>query len=374
MLRPGVDNLAYGRFGIAVNRMANLPCTLYTGELYEQGVAVIIPKKISHLRAIWEFCKSSEYRIAIRRIDKKVGVTPGTLVKIPFDLERWQKIADAVGPLPKPYSKDPTQWLFEGHPVNSTNSLQVTVARLLGYRWPQQEMDELDTHAVDDGILCLPAVAGELPGAERLRRLLAAAYGDEWPVPRQEELLSAAGFSGKGLDVWLRDGFFAQHCKLFKNRPFIWHIWDGRKDGFSALVNYHALDAARLDKLIYTYLGDWIQTQRHRRDAGESGAEGLLVAALDLQGKLIAIREGEPPYDIYVRWKPLHEQPVGWEPDLNDGVRLNIRPLITAGVLRRKFTVHWKKDRGKNPDGSERLNDLHYTRAEKLAAREAQGN
>ena len=94
-----------------------------------------------------------------------------------------------------------------------------------------------------------------------------------------------------------------------------------------------------------------------------------MVAALALQKKLIAILEGEPPYDIYVRWKPLSQQPIGWAPDLNDGVRLNIRPFVTAGVLRSRFTIHWKVDRGTNPDGSERINDRHVTRAEKLAAR-----
>jgi len=57
---------------------------------------------------------------------------------------------------------------------------------------------------------------------------------------------------------------------------------------------------------------------------------------------------------------------------LNDGVRLNIRPFVTAGVLRSKFTINWNKDRGKNPDGSERLNELHFTVAEKRAAREKQ--
>jgi hypothetical protein len=74
-----------------------------------------------------------------------------------------------------------------------------------------------------------------------------------------------------------------------------------------------------------------------------------------------------------VRWKPLAEQPIGWDPDLHDGVRLNVRPFVTAGVLRSRFTINWNKDRGKDPDGSERLNDLHYTRAEKLAAREKGG-
>ena len=64
-------------------------------------------------------------------------------------------------------------------------------------------------------------------------------------------------------------------------------------------------------------------------------------------------------------------QPIGWNPDLDDGVRLNIRPFVIPAVLRSKFTIHWNKDRGRNPDGSERINDLHYTTAEKRAAKEA---
>jgi hypothetical protein len=139
------------------------------------------------------------------------------------------------------------------------------------------------------------------------------------------------------------------------------------------LVNYHKLDGPKLDRLTYTYLGAWISTQQTERDAGQAGAEGRLVAALQLQKKLQLIREGEPPYDIYVRWKPLAQQPMGWEPDLNDGVRLNIRPFIAAGVLRSRVNVNWNKDRGRNPDGSERLNDLHRTIAAKRAAREAAG-
>ena len=63
----------------------------------------------------------------------------------------------------------------------------------------------------------------------------------------------------------------------------------------------------------------------------------------------------------------LAKQPIGWEPDLNDGVRLNIRPFVTAGVLRTRFSVNWRKDRGMNADGTERHNDLHFTRAEKEA-------
>jgi hypothetical protein len=179
------------------------------------------------------------------------------------------------------------------------------------------------------------------------------------------------------LEAWLRDDFFAQHCRMFHNRPFLWHIWDGRKDGFAAILNYHRLDRAALERLIYTYLGAWINAQRDAELQGVAGANARLVAALALQEKLKAIADGEAApdhksgYDIYVRWKPLHKQPIGWEPDINDGVRLNVRPFVTACILRTKFSVNWNKDRGTNPDGSERQNDLHFTRAEKEAARRA---
>ena len=99
----------------------------------------------------------------------------------------------------------------------------------------------------------------------------------------------------------------------------------------------------------YTYLGDWINQQKKAAAAGVAGADVRILAATELAAKLASIIAGEPPYDIFVRWKPLHQQPIGWEPDINDGVRLNIRPFIEAGVLRGKVNVNWKKDRGAEP-------------------------
>ena len=364
---------AWGRNGVAIGQMETLPATLYSGDKFDTNAAVILPKESKHLLAIWAFCSSPEFNTAVRRIDTTIKVTNATLVKVPFDFEHWQSVAEGRWPdgLPEPYSHDPTQWLFEGNPAKSTEPLQVAVARLLGYQWPQMEADGLSWFAMSDGILPLAPIAGQEPASERLRSVLAAAYGEDWSAEQQTELLRNIGFAEKGLDSWLRDGFFEQHCKLFYQRPFIWHIWDGRRDGFSALVNYHKLDAANLDKLIYTYLGEWIRTQRAAEESGAPGASARLVAALELQRKLEDIRDGEPPCDIYVRWKPLHEQPIGWNPDLNDGVRLNIRPFVAAWVLRSRVNVNWKKDRGRNPDGSDRLNDVNFTLAPKRAAREA---
>jgi len=153
----------------------------------------------------------------------------------------------------------------------------------------------------------------------------------------------------------------------------VWHIWDGQRDGFSALVSYHRLDRKTLEKLTYTYLGDWIERQRAEVRDDKAGAEARLAAASKLRNSLELILGGEPPYDIYVRWKALAEQPIGWDPDVNDGVRMNVRPFVEGSVLRSSFNIHWRKDRGKNPDGSERLNNLHLTTAEKGAARGESG-
>ena len=381
LIRPGNPGVyirgepTWGHQGVIVRLMGALPAALSLGQPFDQNVSVLLPGDGRDLAPLYCFASSPDFAIAVRQIDKGLKVTNGTLDQVPFDLPHWQAVAAERYPngLPEPYSNDPTQWLFKGNPVGSPDPLQVAVARLLGYRWPDQVADDLDAHVDSDGIVCVPAVARELPAAERLRKLLVAAWGDDWSNAVLDKLLADAGYAGKSLDAWLRDGFFPAHNKRFDNRPFIWHIWDGHPAGFSALVNYHRLDRATLRKLTFTYLGDWITAQKAAVEHQEAAAEGRYAAALALQGKLKAIEEGTPPFDIYVRWKPMHQQPIGWEPDINDGVRLNVRPFVNAGVLRSKFTVNWNKDRGANPDGSERINDLHPSIEERRAARAAHG-
>ncbi|UOQ50683.1 BREX-1 system adenine-specific DNA-methyltransferase PglX [Hymenobacter cellulosivorans] len=382
----------WNKKGVAIGIMSELPCSFYLGNKFDANVGMIVPLDESHLPAIWSFCSSDEFRKSVRRIDQKISVTTATLAKVPFDLAHWQKVAEDQYPngLPLPYSDDPTQWLFHGHPEPSTAPLQVALARLLGYRWPAETDADMELapearahlaaiqqydHLTDrDGIVCLPPVNGEPAAAEALRTYLQAVYGAAYTTTTLETLLGREGAKGN-LDKWLREEFFAQHCKLFQQRPFLWHIWDGRPDGFSAIVNYHQLTREGLQKLIYTYLGDWLRQCEQQVKRNESGADGRLLAAQALDRKLKAIQAGESPYDIFVRWKPLAQQPMGWEPDLNDGVRLNIRPFMEAEVLRRKPAIKWGTDRGKNPASSPwgelRDNDLHFTLAEKRAARDA---
>ena len=360
---------AWGKRGVAVSQMGSLPVTLYTGELTDTNAAIVLPQDPKDLPALWAYCSSEEFSANVRDIDDSLKVTNSTLVKVEFDRERWERVADEAGPLPSPASDDPTQWLFRGEITTSGDPLQVAVARLIGYRWPDQPADDYDRFADADGIAALQTLPNEPDLATRLRELLSAAYGDQWSSTLERTLVTEAGGKNGRLEDWLRDTFFAQHVKAFGNRPFLWHVWDGRKDGFSAVVNYHRLDHKTLEKLTFTSLGAWIERQRHETAAGRAGADARLAAAEELQAKLKLILVGAPPYDVYVRWKELHEQPIGWNPDLNDGVRLNIRPFVEAGVLRSRVNVHWKKDRGTNADGSERLNDLHPTLEERREAR-----
>ena len=416
--------------------MSSLKATLYHGQPFDTNTAAVIPigKELT-VAALFAFCSSPSYAVTVRDRAPGLSITNQALVNIPFPKEAFAKVTSTES-----ITLDLTQWLFNGRPAGADQPLHVAVARLVGYLWPRQTgssfpdcpalgTDGLEALADEDGIVCLSPIRGELAAADRLRALLASAFGDEWSNAKERELLlesavaNDARKSAADLGDWLRQSFFAEHCKLFQSRPFIWQIWDGNPYGFSALVNYHKLAAPKgqgrktLELLTYTYLGDWIDRQKLDQAEGVNGADDRLVAALDLQGQLKKILEGQSPYDIFVRWKPLHQQAIGWDPDINDGVRLNIRPFLNAqlhkggktgaGILRAKpGTIKWAKDRGKEPmrskeefpwfwgwdesdhgvatdfgapvagsptagdsfDGN-RWNDLHYSRAAKEAAR-----
>jgi len=410
--------IAWGHRGIAVNVTKTKFISLYFGNKFDTTIGVVVPKNDSNIAALAAYLLDPSYVTNLLKIDQSLSVTEGTLIKVPFDLEYWQTVAHEKYPngLPEPYSNDPTQWIFHGRPEVSESPLHVAVVRLMGYRWPAEldkdmrlskearelvrRCDDLLTFADQDGIVCIPSVRGEETAATSLRSLLKKAYGQNWHDTKEKELIQATGSAAPDLDTWLREDFFEQHCRLFHHRPFIWHIWDGRRrDGFHALIYYHKLAEGKgkgrklLESLTYSYLGEWISRQKDGVKRGEGGAEDRLAAAMELQKRLIAIIAGEPPFDIFVRWKPLHEQPIGWEPDINDGVRLNIRPFLAsdlpngrngAGILRWKPNINWNKDRGKEPERPQddfpwfwdngeftgnRYNDIHLSIAEKQDAR-----
>jgi hypothetical protein len=385
----GID--AWGKLGIFVGLMRSLPVTLYTGETYDNNGAAIWVEEEELLSAIWCFCNDTRYAEFVRNIDQSLKVPNQTLLKVPFDVKYWRSVAASKYPdgLPKPSSDDPTQWVFHGHPAVAECGarLHAAMARLAGYSWPA-ETDTMMRLAPDaraliarcadlpepdaDGILCLPALGADAALADRLRAMLAAAFGTDWSDATERRLIAeAGGTEAMSLEAWLRTRFFRGHCTLFHQRPFLWQITDGLSDGFSAILHYHRLTRAALEKLTYAVLNDWIaRMQAANRDVHAERARLL-------QAKLVLILEGDCPYDIFVRWKPLARQPLGWDPDLDDGVRMNIRPFMQAGILAWQPNIKWTKDRGADVPSApwypvhkgERINDHHTTLAEKRAAR-----
>lgn len=394
---------AWGRMGIVVNTM-NRKVSLYTGSSFDTSVAVLCPKTEDILPALWAFCASEEFLGSVKEVRDAMNVEYVYYPKISWDADSWRRQGQAEFPagLPQPYSDDPTQWLFHGHPGYSEpgTGLHVALARLAGYRWPAETDTEMPLSDLAkeriamaailpgtdaDGLLPLHANGSDHPLADRLRALLAAAYGAPLSPVQEQALIRAADakFDKKEardstLEGWLADRAFRQHCILFHQRPFLWQIWDGMKGGFSAFLNYHRLDNAALNTLTYTLLGDWIRTAKAEGNTARQERAELL------QQKLTKIIEGENPYDIFVRWKPFAKQPLGWNPDLDDGVRLNIRPFMTAGTLREHPKgIAWTKDRGTDIPSApwynlgpscggkpgDRINDYHTTLAEKRAAR-----
>ena len=374
---------AWGKEGVACAWLGRLPVGRYLGTIFDNSAAAIIAKDPMNLGPIWCFMSSPEFSAEIRKINQKTQVANATLVRIPFDLARWKREFSIRYPdgLPEPSTDDPTQWLFCGNP-NSREPLQVGLARLIGYQWPRQtgvgllntraiDAGELAPHTDTDGIVCLTALKGEPPAEQRLNALLADAFG--------AGLVSCEALKPTG------------RCRLCRQIT--------RRLAARRLFR-PALRAVPSASLHLAHLG-WATRRvpcagqlpppccaEWRRPANAGEADLLLSRGLDrpsarrakgrqrrrgraprscrasARPSSIKILEGEPPYDIFVRWKPLHEQPIGWDPDINDGVRINIRPFMIARtlnarganacILRATPKIKWDKDRGKEPPATRR--------------------
>ena len=157
---------------------------------------------------------------------------------------------------------------------------------------------------------------------------------------------------------WLVDVFFDYHVALYKHRPIIRHTSSKPDRGeatFAALIHYHKFDKDRIAKLRSSCLREALNV--FRREAGHAAQavrtndrlewQTRVEEAEALDQRLQWIQEGQHEgaeggdrdFRILTPWKSVEERPQGWEPDLDDGVKVNIEPLQRAGVLRRNDLV-----------------------------------
>jgi hypothetical protein len=259
----------------------------------------------------------------------------------------------------------------------------VIILHLLGHRWPKQiEASELLPYWADkDGIIPLTEGSGEKILLERVRERIEEEFpgGKVRDIEREfEEIMETS------LEKWLAGPFFKHHISQFKKRPIAWQIESrppevnsglrGRGRGakrapvFSCLVYYHKLDGDLLHKIRTQYvwnLRDHFETElRTLEDMGSPTNVQLerlgnlrrwIEELKDFDARLEEVSQNgfdciklkditnQEPLDKWTSRdgqatpptteEEFYIQEKRYDPDINEGVRVNIAPLQIAGLL-----------------------------------------
>ncbi len=259
--------------------------------------------------------------------------------------------------------------------------LSVLVLRILGHRWPREiEAGEPLPMWVDaDGIIPLTDGTSEPTLLERMRDRLADDFGADrmGAIEREFEAITR-----RPVGAWLTTAFFKRHISQFRKRPVALQIVSSLRNNergrgrsarrntpaFSCLVYYHRLDVDLLPKLRTQYLGPLrliFQTELGSLEKLKERSADQDARRLELEEKLEEIKSFEArleavitegfasaALDKIVAREPLDKwtsrdglapppetreaflvQERRYDPDLNDGVRVNIAPLQRAGLL-----------------------------------------
>jgi SAM-dependent methyltransferase len=257
----------------------------------------------------------------------------------------------------------------------------VLVLRLLGHRWPPQVevADPVPEWADEHGVIPITDGTGNPTLLVRIHERLVADFGTGRVSAVEREFEE---ITGKSFAHWLGSDFFKRHISQFRKRPIAWQLrstptGNERRRGrgtapstpaFSCLVYYHRLDTDLLPKLRTQYVGPVrtsLQTElgilekvNHRtvdQDARRLELEEKLdeLKVFDVRLEQVIV-EGfaSPAVDRIIakerldKWlsrdgrvrvsetrDALLAQERRYDPDLNDGVRVNIAPLQRACLL-----------------------------------------
>ena len=198
-----------------------------------------------------------------------------------------------------------------------------------------------------DGIVPLVGGVGREPTlVDRVRAQLEEEFGSQAAYQLEQD---AAEYLGRPVAGWLERYFFSRfHAKLYKRRPILWHlISPGRH--FAVLLDYHRLDRDTLPKVRTLYLGPQTELVRTRVDAArKEEASVKLVADLEeeladlkeMEERLLRVIQGEVEVEL-PDWAngPYRDGSPPYDPDIDDGVRVNLLPIQAAGLLPVKKVV-----------------------------------
>jgi hypothetical protein len=167
---------------------------------------------------------------------------------------------------------------------------------------------------------------------DRVERVLEAIYGYD-----DAEQIVQAATNGRPLADYLKGDFFKRHVQQYRKRPIYWLLQSPKK-GYSLYAFHEKLTRDRLFLIGGSrYLGGKINGVRtqveelRRAIAATEGRERKRIEK-ELEGKEALLLDLEAfARNLDAVTSALNErgQQVGWQPEIDDGVLLNLAPMWT---------------------------------------------
>jgi hypothetical protein len=301
----------------------------------------------------------------LEELSRKMEIHPVTvywLLKEGIEKEGWKCI-----PEEKRYNED----LFT-----------VIVLRLLGHHWPKQiEAGEPVPEWVDpDGIIPITGGLAHPTLLQQVRDRIAVEIPGGKVYEIEKEFENVVGMT---LERWLAGEFFKHHISQYRKRPIAWQLSSSpsgtgtgkskgrgsrREPAFSCLVYYHKIDADILHKIRTQYVGDLInryETELRALEGRKELTADQATRKVQLENWTVELKDfaqalqdvADHGFDSKTlkniiekeqldKWtsrdgkmlppKTVQEfdaQEGRYDPDINDGVRVNIAPLQKAGLF-----------------------------------------
>ncbi len=255
----------------------------------------------------------------------------------------------------------------EGDPGDDDNDREVDLGRDQVARWLSQyvrQAIELDP----DGIVPLVATRGEASLLTRVRDVMTADLGPN--AAQALEAQAPAHLGARDLADWLETAYFPWHVQLYKSRPLFWLLssegFERRASRltFRAFVHARRVTADTLPRLDSYYLEPVIERAIAEANhaeaalAGTAGAEkraaektfrewtSSVEALRTFRSALTEVIRGPVRKEVVAanaKWLPRTIAEVrggqdtgrGYRPEVDYGVRVNIKPLVEKRLLPR---------------------------------------
>lgn len=143
------------------------------------------------------------------------------------------------------------------------------------------------------------------------------------------------------INRWTADHFFTRHLAATGREPEVWHV--GSPNGaFHALIHSNRCTKERIDLLRSEILRRLLETLNKSLKTETKAKRANQVRRLEEQIKDVRtfdislgwLFEGTTPNSrIWYPWKSPEQQPQGWDPNFDEGIRANIAPLQRLGLL-----------------------------------------